>query len=636
MAAELVETSRLWARNCAKIDPRWAEDAAKHLVKYSYSEPHWSKKHAAAMARQKVTLYGVPLIADRLVPYGRIDPEVARDLFIRHGLVGGEWDSHHQFLQHNRELLEAATDWEHRARRSDLVVDEEELVSLYDRLLPSEVISGAHFDSWWKEQSQSNPELLMFTPEMLTTPNIGEVEFDQFPQHWEYGGAELALEYEYQPGTEDDGVTVTVPTTLLAQLEPAQFSWHVPGLREELVIALLRGLPKSLRVNFVPIPDTAAAFLAAVTPQRAHPEVGSSLGEQLCHYLRTTTGVLIDPNQLDWSKVPAHLRPQFQVVDDAGAIVGQGRDLAALQARFASQAQAAVAAAADNLELTRHTGCTSWDFGELPVEVPLETEGRPGLPTYPAVVDEGDSVAVRTFATAKQAESYHPAGVRRLLALNVSVPDIIADLDLRSQLSLAGSPYPNVQALIDDCVLAASGSQLRLTPAVRTQAQFDAVLLALQEQLAPQLRELLELLPPVLEQWRELTPQLAGSVPLEFLAAYNDMNTQLGRLVYPGFISAAGLVNLQHYSRYLTALQRRLEKLPQQPHKDQQYLAQLMPFQQGWLSRHELLPANALPDEATDNLRWAIEEFRVSLWAQELGTSRPVSAKRLTALLQAS
>ncbi len=321
MAAELVETGRLWARVNARIEPGWAEALGAHLVKRSYSEPHWEKKRGAVMALEKVTLYGVPLVADRPVNYGRIDPVVARDLFIRHALVQGEWRTRHRFFAANTALLERAEDLEHKARRRDIVVDDDTLFDFYDARVPADVVSTAHFDAWWKQARQVTPELLTFDPDLVVSDAAAEVSSEQFPDVWRSGEAELPLAYAFEPGAEHDGVTVDVPVTALPTLETRDFSWPVPGLRHELVVALIRSLPKALRVNFVPAPNYATAFLEAVTPGE------EPLPDALERYLRRTTGVVVRRD--DWSvdKVPAHLRPLFRVVSDGGEVLGQGRDL---------------------------------------------------------------------------------------------------------------------------------------------------------------------------------------------------------------------------------------------------------------------------------------------------------------------
>ena len=331
MAGELVETSRLWARQNAAIKPEWAERIGAHLVKRTYSEPHWSKKRAAVMAYEKVTLYGVPLVADRLISYGSVDRELARELFIRHALVYGEWSTRHRFYDQNLKLLAEAEELEHRARRRGIVVDEHTLFDFYDARVGPEVVSGAHFDTWWKRERRTRPELLTFDPAMLTHDSADPVRETDFPSAWRGDsagepGLTFDIRYHFEPGAADDGLTIDVPVATLNRVAADDFSWNVPGLREELVTALLRSLPKQLRVNFVPAPDRAREFLAAVPPG------DEPLLDALERHLRSTTGVVVPRDAWDWTRVPEHLRPTFRVVDDDGREQARGKDLEGLKA----------------------------------------------------------------------------------------------------------------------------------------------------------------------------------------------------------------------------------------------------------------------------------------------------------------
>ncbi|HET9501040.1 MAG TPA: ATP-dependent RNA helicase HrpA, partial [Marmoricola sp.] len=358
MAAELVETSRLWARQCAAIDPAWAEKLGGHLVKRSYAEPHWSKRRAAVVASERVTLYGVPLVADRTVAYGKIDPVVSRELFIRHALVQREWAARHRFLQHNELLLEEAAELEHKARRRDLVVDEDTLFDFYDRVLPEDIVSGAHFDAWWKQERREHPHLLDLDPTMLLHDQADEVRAEDYPDEWREGSLELPLSYQFEPGTAQDGVRIDVPLATLNHVGATPFSWQVPGLRQELVVALIRSLPKQLRVNFVPAPNVARQFLAAVPPGE------EPLPEALSRHLRSTTGVQVPLDAWDWTKVPDHLRPTFRVVDEQGSVLGEGKDLEELKRPLRPSFEQAMTSAAAESGLTR-TGQTSWTFGDI-------------------------------------------------------------------------------------------------------------------------------------------------------------------------------------------------------------------------------------------------------------------------------
>jgi ATP-dependent helicase HrpA len=625
VAAELVETSRLWGRQVAAIDPVWAEKAGEHLVTRTWSEPHWSRKRAAVMARERVTLYGVPLVVDRLVNYGKHDPELARELFIRHALVQGEWNARHRFLETNRRLLAEAEELEHRARRRDLVVDEETLFDFYDRVVPAEVVSGAHFDGWWKQQRRTDPDVLTFDPEMLLHDQAQDVRAADFPETWHEGSLALPLHYQFAPGEADDGVRVDVPLATLNHLDAAPFSWHVPGVREELVIALLRSLPKQLRVNFVPAPNVARAFLAAVPPGE------EAITDALARHLRSTTGVHVPPESWDWSKVADHLRPTFRVVDDAGQTVAEGKDLEALKAPLRSSFEDAMASAAAESGVSR-TGETTWSFGTIEptfrqVRAGHEVIGHPGL------VDEGSTVGLRVHATADEQEAHHARGVRRLLALAVPAPDLLVGLDNATKLAVAGSPYPSARDLVEDCVLAALGELVDLAGPIRDEEAFMALRAQAARELPERAAAVLQQVTRILADWREVDRLLHGRVEMTVLASMSDMREHLARLVGPGFVADAGATALRGYPRYLAALAERRRRLDEAPGRDLELMGRIGEFQQAWDQRMAALPDGRPPGPGLEQLRWLIEEYRVSLWAQHLGTAVPVSDTRLRKLV---
>ncbi|HRK45317.1 MAG TPA: ATP-dependent RNA helicase HrpA, partial [Nocardioides sp.] len=397
MAGELVETSRLWARQNAAIKPEWAEQLGAHLVKRTYSEPHWSKKRAAVMAHERVTLYGVPLVADRLVTYGSRDVALSREMFIRHALVYGEWASRHRFLETNRRLLEEAEELEHRARRRDIVVDEHTLFDFYDARVGAEVVSGAHFDQWWKQERRTRPELLTFDPAMLTHDTADQVRSTDYPERWESSdeGLTFPISYQFEPGAADDGLTIDVPVSTLNRVEADDFSWNVPGLREELVTALIRSLPKNLRVSFVPAPNKAREFLAAV------PAGEEPLLDALERWMRATTGVVVPREAWDWSKVAPHLQPTYRVVDEEGAEQARGKDLEALKAPLRPQFERALEEVATDTGLAR-TGETTWTFGTIEESATLTRAGH-RVTVFPALVDEGGTVGLGVFGSTDEA-----------------------------------------------------------------------------------------------------------------------------------------------------------------------------------------------------------------------------------------
>ena len=638
MAGELVETSRLWARQNAAIKPEWAEQIGAHLVKRTYSEPHWSKKRAAVMAHEKVTLYGVPLVADRLISYGSVDRELARELFIRHALVYGEWSTRHRFYEQNLTLLAEAEELEHRARRRGIVVDEHTLFDFYDARVGAEVVSGAHFDTWWKHERRSRPELLTFDPAMLTHDSADPVREADFPSAWRGDsagepGLSFDIRYHFEPGAADDGLTIDVPVATLNRVAADDFSWNVPGLREELVTALLRSLPKQLRVNFVPAPDRAREFLAAVPPG------DEPLLDALERHLRSTTGVVVPREAWDWAKVPEHLRPTFRVVDDEGREQARGKDLEGLKAPLRPTFAAAIASVAADTGRAA-TGQTSWTFGTVEESF---THARAGheVRGYPALTDEGGTVGLGVFGSADEAVARHRLGVVRLLTLAVGAPRIDdLDLDQRQKLALAGTPYPTVPALLDDLARADVVDVVDARALPRTEQEYEALLAAVRDGHDDRVRAGVHDLFRALESWRATDKALSGRAEMSTLPALTDLKAQVDRLVTDGFLGEAGLSRLRHFPRYLAAVEARRARLgggaARDVAHDRQLLDQVLPLQEAYLHQVAALPPGRPPGAGLREVRWLLEEYRVSLFAQHLGTAQPVSDQRLRKALAAT
>ncbi|HEV2796930.1 MAG TPA: ATP-dependent RNA helicase HrpA, partial [Nocardioides sp.] len=637
MSAELVETSRLWARQNAAINPEWAERLGSHLVKRTYSEPHWSRKRAAVMARERVTLYGVPLVADRLVQYGRIDPQLARELFILHALVQGEWDSRHRFLAENARLLEEAEELEHRARRRDIVVDEETLFAFYDARVGADVVSGQHFDQWWKRTRQKRPDLLTFDPEMLTHDTADEVRAHDFPTQWQdsdEAGLTFPISYHFEPGAADDGLTIDVPVATLNRVEADDFSWLVPGLREELVTELIRSLPKNLRVAMVPAPNTAREFLAA-TPPGAEP-----LLDALERFARSTRSLVIDRDAWDWSRVPTHLQPTYRVLTEEGVEAGRGKDLDALKEPLRPTFEQAMADVASDSGVTA-TGQTTWTFGTIDESFVQRRAGHE-VRGFPALVDEGATVGLQVLATADVAAAHHRLGVRRLALLALGPPDPVDDvlaaagLDQRAKLALVGSPYPSVADLLADVRAAIVGEVVDARPTVRDEAAYDAVVAAARGAVAEGMGAAVHDVMRVLEAWRATDRAISGRADLMTLPAMTDMRAQVARLMEPGFVGAAGVTRLRDYPRYLAAITHRRERLDGQVARDRQLQDQLSGLQDAWLHAVAALPdGQPLPQHLRD-ARWLLEEYRVSLFAQQLGTRDKVSDQRIRKVMGAA
>jgi ATP-dependent RNA helicase HrpA len=615
MAAELVETSRLWARTAAAIKPEWAEPLAAHLVRRGYSEPRWDARRGAAMATEKVTLYGLPIVAARPVGYATIDPAGARELFIRHALVEGDWQTHHRFFHHNRELLDEAADLERRARRRGIVVDDAALFDFYDHRIPADVTSARHFDAWWKKARASDPELLIFSADDLVGPAAEEIRPADYPDAW----GELPLSYEFAPGEPDDGVTADVPLALLNRVNGDELGWQVPGLREELVTELIRSLPKQLRTAFVPVPDTARAVLSRLGP--VHGDLLDALGAELGRI----GGVRIPRDAWDLSRLPAHLRMTFRVVD-GDRVLASGKDLPALRRELRPRLEAALSEAAG--DITR-TGLTDWTFGTLPR---VFRHGQ--VRAYPALADAGDTVDVRLFPTEAEASDAIRRGTRRLLLLRIpsGVRSIAGRLPPRAKLALSSHPYPSAIALLDDCAACAADFVIAESGGPAWDAAgFARLVDAARSSLAVTTADVVEVVARVLAEAHEVRTRLgrAGGPP----AALEDMRAQFSALIYPGFIAETGVRRLPDLVRYLKAITRRLDKMAESAARDTERMAVVHRVTDAYQQAlHELAePARSGDDAAA--IRWMIEELRVSLFAQTLGTPEPVSEKRIRAAL---
>jgi ATP-dependent helicase HrpA len=624
VVAELVETSRLFGRIAARIEPEVVERVAGDLVQRTYSEPHWDPRRGAVMGYERVTLYGLPLVARRRINYAQVDPTVARDLFIRHALVEGDWQTRHHFFRDNARLREELAELEERARRRDLLLDDDEIYALYDARVPPEVVSARHFDGWWKKQRHRTPDLLTFSRDDLLR---NDDDADQ-PDTWEAADLSLPLTYRFEPGVADDGVTVHIPVQVLARLGGDEFAWHVPSLREELITALIRSLPKDLRRNFVPAPDTARAVVNAIDPG------AGPLLEELQRELKRRTGVLVPVDAFDLAKLPDHLRVTFAVEADDGTELARGKDLAALQDKLAAPVRTAVAEAfAGELE---RTGLRAWptDLDELPRVVETSGGGR-AVRGYPALVDRGVTVDVRVFATPAEQTAAMGPGTRRLLRLSVPSPtkSIEKQLDTRTRLTLGTNPDGSLTALLDDCADAAVAA-LAPNPAW-SRAEFTAMRDRVAAAMVPTVRDILNRVERVLAALHEVQVALPATPPTAQADAIADIRAQLAALLPAGFVAATGGAHLLDLARYVTAIGRRLERLPHGLTADRDRMLRVHALQDAYDELREALsPSRAGADDVRDIAR-LIEEFRVSLWAQQLGTARPVSEQRILRAIDA-
>ncbi|MFG3100017.1 ATP-dependent RNA helicase HrpA [Streptomyces sp. NPDC048182] len=638
MSAELVETSRLWARVNAKIEPEWVEPLAGHLLKRTYSEPHWEKDQAAVMAYEKVTLYGVPLVAQRKVNYGRIDPEVSRELFVRNALVEGDWRTHHKFFADNRRLLGEVAELEHRARRRDIVVDDDTLYDFYDQRVPEHVVSGAHFDSWWKHKRHEQPEFLDFEREMLIRESAEAVTKADYPDSWRQGQLKFRVTYQFEPGADADGVTVHVPLQVLNQVVDEGFDWQIPGLREEVVTELIRSLPKPVRRNYVPAPNFARAFLERAVPLQ------EPLTVTMARELKRMVGVPFDAEDFDWAKVPDHLRVTFRIVDERRRTVAEDKDLEALRLRLKPKARQALSQAAaatasrEGGESLERKGLTDWSIGSLTRVFETRRAGQP-VKAYPALVDDGDTVSVRLFDTeAEQAEAMWK-GTRRLILRNIPVnPAKFASEKLSNQqkLALSANPHGSVQALFEDCATAAAD---RLIAAHGGPAWDEAAFRALYDRVRADIVDVtvraVAQVQQVLAAWGACERRLKAVRSPALLANLQDVREQLDALVKPGFVTEAGLKRLPDLVRYLVAADRRLQQMPTGVQRDTTRMEKVREMRDEYAWLLEQLPPGRPVPQAVRDVRWMIEELRVSYFAHALGTAYPVSDKRIVKAIDA-
>jgi ATP-dependent helicase HrpA len=617
VVTELVETSRLWGRTAARIEPEWAEPLAAHLVRHTYSEPHWDARRGAAMALEKVTLYGLPIVTARKVGYARVDPAAARDLFVRHALVEGDWETRHRFFHHNRSLLADAEELERRARRRGIVVDDEALFEFYDQRIPAQVTSARHFDTWWKKTRAVTPDLLTFSPAQLTGPAADRVTSADYPDRW----GEFPLSYEFAPGDPRDGVTVDIPLATLNQVRGDTFGWQVPGLREELVTELIRSLPKQLRVNFVPAPDVAREVLGRLDP--ANGDLLNELGTELTR-LR---GVPIPREAWDPARLPAHLQVMFRV-KDGDRVLAEGKDLGVLRDKLRPQMRATLAEAAGGL--TR-SGLRNWDIGTLPR---VFSDGR--VRAYPALADAGDAVDVRLFDTEAEARESMRLGTRRLLLLQVGsgAKAVASGLTVQQKLALSRSPYPGATALLDDCAAAAADQVVAAAGGPAWDADgFARLVAAARSDLATVTATVIADAARALAEAHEIEGILARAGAHAAEPVFADIRAQFSALIYRGFISATGASRLRDLVRYLRAIGQRLDKMPADPARDAERMATVHRASGAYRQTVQALPPARRTSPEVQAIRWMIEELRVSLFAQTLGTPAAVSEKRiLTAL----
>ena len=688
LSAELVETSRLWARTNAAIEPQWIEEVGKHLISVQYSEPHWSLSSGAAVAYAKGTLFGLTIYADRPVQYARVDAAAAREIFIQSALVEGQWHTQHKFYLRNQRALAEVEELEARLRRRDLRVDDSVLFAFYDARIPAHVTDVRAFDKWWKQARLEDDNFLDFNPEKLINEEAADYDDSQFPRQWvqrtDSGELTLDLRYEYAPtagvggarteAAKRDGVAVQVPILFLNQLSPEPFRWQIPGLRHELVTALIKSLPKAIRRNFVPAPDVARAACAAL--EEDYSPATDELIPSLALVLRRLRGVVVEPEAFNWDAVPEHLKMGFQVRNARNKILGEGKDLRALQQQLHKEIRSALADSlgasdeamtkmvalaqggssnASGSAASAKKGAKSPDApanadasggvrevsgltefpadlfpnGEIPRKVQriIATQAVNG---YPALVDEGSSVGLRIFPT--EAEQLHAQrrGIIRLLQLQVPSPVryVSEHLSHKEKIVFTQNPHGSIDELIRDCTVAALDHLVPHTP-IFTHAEYSELYEHVRAELIETVFDVTKLVAEILSEATALKKAIKKATSLTTMHAVSDVKAQMENLVYPGFVAQTGYDQLVHLPRYLKAAQVRLTKLGPNLHRDNQLMLTVQDLEDSYDNAVKSLPAGTIVPDALRRVNWMIEELRVSFFAQELGTAYTVSEKRI-------
>lgn len=691
LSAELVETSRLWARTNAAVEPQWIEEVGKHLISVQYSEPHWSLSSGAAVAYAKGTLFGLTIYADRPVQYARVDAAAAREIFIQSALVEGQWHTQHKFYLRNQRALAEVEELEARLRRRDLRVDDSVLFAFYDARIPAHVTDVRAFDKWWKQARLEDDNFLDFNPEKLINEEAADYDDSQFPRQWvqrtDSGELTLDLRYEYAPtagvggarteAAKRDGVAVQVPILFLNQLSPEPFRWQIPGLRHELVTALIKSLPKAIRRNFVPAPDVARAACAAL--EEDYSPATDELLPSLALVLRRLRGVVVEPEAFNWDAVPEHLKMGFQVRNARNKILGEGKDLRALQQQLHKEIRSALAdslgasdeAMAKMVALAQGgssnasgparpgsakgakspakgtqaeagasggvrevTGLTAFPADMFPdgaiprkVQRVIATQAVNG---YPALVDEGSSVGLRIFPT--EAEQLHAQrrGIIRLLQLQVPSPVryVSEHLSHKEKIVFTQNPHGSIDELIRDCTVAALDHLVPHTP-IFTHAEYSELYEHVRAELIETVFDVTKLVAEILSEATALKKAIKKATSLTTMHAVSDVKAQMENLVYPGFVAQTGYDQLVHLPRYLKAAQVRLTKLGPNLHRDNQLMLTVQDLEDSYDNAVKSLPAGTIVPDALRRVNWMIEELRVSFFAQELGTAYTVSEKRI-------
>ncbi|WP_442968740.1 ATP-dependent RNA helicase HrpA [Ramlibacter sp.] len=662
VCAELVETTRLFGRGIANIEPQWVEEVAGHLLKKQLLDPHWEKKAAEVISLERATLYGLVIYSGRRVPFARADLHGAREIFIREGLVAGQWETKLPFLAANQKLVRQVEELEHKARRQDVLVDEELIFAFYDQQVPRDVYSGATFERWYREAARGKPELLKLTRDELMRHEAAGITSNAFPKIVKLGGVDCSASYLHEPGDARDGVTVTVPLFVLNQVSEERAEWLVPGMLKDKVQALLKSLPQKPRSRFVPLPESATRIAAALsTPERwAH----GGLTDVLLKEVRDATSLDVKRTDFKLDMVPAHLFMNFRVVDDSGRQLGMGRNLGALKAELGAQARGAfqalaglkvpsspspsgggqgggASAGADaqrpppglppkggggSPTASSEQKYTAWTFGELPELMEIR-KGGTSLVGFPALIDKGDAVAIEVFDEPDVAAAKHRAGLRRLFALQLrdALKYLEKNLPDLQKMAVAFMPLGTLEELREQVLEVALDRAFLLDPLPANAVDFQRRVDEGRGRLTLIANEVARLAATILADHAAAARKIKDTKIQPEATA--DAAQQLQRLVPKRFLAGTPWPRLQHVPRYLKGIVLRLDKLRADPARDAARLAELKPQEQ----RYWRLVAErkGAVDERMEDFRWLLEELRISFFAQELRTPQPVSVKRL-------
>ncbi|MDI9245534.1 ATP-dependent RNA helicase HrpA [Marinobacter sp. CHS3-4] len=625
VAAEIVETSRVFARMVAKIEPEWIEPLAGHVVKHHYFEPHWEQKRAQVMGYEKVTLYGLDIIPKRRIPYSKVDAAECRNLFIRRALVEGDYQSKAPFIERNRALLDSVENLEKKTRRRDLLVDDETLVDFYDQRLPADIVSGRHFESWWKSLDAETLKGLELTEADILQRPVDEHADALYPDFLEWEGVKYPLSYEFEPTSERDGVTLQAPVMALKQLPARRLEWLVPGLLREKCIALVKGLPKALRRNFVPVPDFVDAAVENLQP--SNEPLTLQLGEQL----RKMTGVAIPPDAWSESELPNHLRMNLRVVDDAGNPIAESRETDNLQSELEGQAEEALAQATSSEHQPRDSApSTAWAFGDMPTSVTTQKSGME-VTVYPALEDLGDSVRQIQCLDPLTAEDCTRRALARLILIRFG--NTLEGLDRKlphfKQSGLMFAPVGQSRVLLDDLLISTAIEHFLRGQIPRTEAEFVDCFESQRADFIPALEEADRQLHQAMTGYHAVMKQLKGKIDLAVANSMADLKFQMQNLVYPGFLVETPPEWLACFGRYFEAAAIRHEKMRREMGREREFLHTIEPLWSRYASKKDQQARQGVRDPELELYRWMLEEFRVSFFAQQLGTAMPVSVKRL-------